>query len=189
MVWYILASFFFISVHWEKVEVDKNATKNSWMRPISSYLDHWNKLRSIKDLLCGQKENFFSLNQQGKSQVGTSSHLAHMGSQSVDRICLSLPACGFRNIIIMIKLCCRFKLIDIPLRMLLSKIRYLHSHLWWTDLAITQYVALKGNNIWIDDNLWISCPTVFRFLLFVSAKIHAKLINLIFCKSWKQLKS
>ena len=42
---------------------------------------------------------------------------------------------------IMIKLCCRSKLINIPLRMLLSKIRYLHSHLWWTDLAITQYMA------------------------------------------------
>ena len=95
MVWYILASFFFISVDWDKVDMDKNATKNSWMRSISSYLDHWNKLRSIKDLLCGQKENFFLLDQQGKSQVGTSSHLAHMGSQSVDRICLILPACGF----------------------------------------------------------------------------------------------
>ena len=76
-----------------------------------------------------QKENFFLLDQQGKSQVGKSSHLAHTGSQSVDRICLILPACGFCHIIIMIKLCCRFKLINIPLRMLLSKIRYLHSHL------------------------------------------------------------
>ena len=182
MVWYILASFFFISVDWDKVEMDKNATKNSWMRSTSSYLDHWNKLRSIKDLLCGQKENFFLLDQQGKSQVGTSSHLAHTGNQSVDRICLILPACGFCHIIIMIKLCCRFKLINIPLRTLLSKIRYLHSHLWWTDLAITQYVTLTGNNIWNDYNLWISCPPVFRFILIVPAKIHAKLINLIFSK-------
>ena len=129
MVWYTLASFFFISVDWHKVEMDKNAAKNSWMRPISSCLDHWNKLKSIKDLLCEQKENFFLLDQQGKSQVGTSSHLAHTGSQSVEWICLILPACGFCHINIMIKLCCRFKLIDIPLRMLLSKIRYLHSHL------------------------------------------------------------
>ena len=138
MVWYILASFFFISVDWDKVEKDKNATKNSCMRSISRYLDHWNKLRSIKDLLCGQKEKFFLLDQQGKSQVGTSSHLAHTGSQSVDRICLILPACGFRHIIIMIKLCCRSKLINIPLRMLLSKIRYLRSPRW-TDLVITQW--------------------------------------------------
>ena len=138
MVWYILASFFFISVDWDKVEMDKNAKKNSWMRSISSYLDHWNKLRSIKDLLCGQKEKFFLLDQQGKSQVGTSSHLAHTGSQSVDRICLILPTCGFRHIIIMIKLCCRFKLIDIALKMLLSKIRYLHSPRW-TDSVITQW--------------------------------------------------
>ena len=116
------------------------------MRSISSYLDHRNKLKSIKDLLCEQKENFFLLDQQGKSQAGKSSHLAHTGSQSVDRICLILPACGFRHNYIKYYndkalLQVQILLINIPLRMLLSKIRYLHSHLWWTDLAITQYVA------------------------------------------------
>ena len=110
MAWYILASFFFTSVDWDKVEMDKNAAKNSWMRPISSYLDHWNKLKSIKDLLCGQKQNFFLLDQQGKSQVGKSSHqLALTGSQSVDRSPLVDSAIIIISII-MINLCCTFKI-------------------------------------------------------------------------------